>query len=172
MNPPFAGLPHSSSDWTVSSGIATGLPSNSSSATWIVATACAGGGGSGSASGPPGPAVPFCCGRAGLMRDTMVMPNPPTFSPNASAANAASPGPRRAQGGTTTATRKATFLAVCPPRVGADLTGWRLYSDSNGSGALEVHYLGGEGTNAWLAEVAAARGCGGRWRTTWARCGW
>ena len=61
------------------------------------------------------------------------------------------------QSGTTTTT-KASFEALSPPQMGADLTNWQLYNDSNGSGTLQVHYVAGEGTNAWVAEVVAGSG--------------
>jgi RHS repeat-associated protein len=65
------------------------------------------------------------------------------------------------QDGETTTTHS-VYVAVGSPEAGADLTHWRLWADTDGSGTLQTHYLSGDQPDQWLARVDAGAN-GVRW---------
>jgi RHS repeat-associated protein len=65
------------------------------------------------------------------------------------------------QDGETTTTRS-VYVPVGSPEVGADLTHWRLWADTDGSGNLQTHYVSGDQPDRWLARVDAGAD-GVRW---------
>lgn len=67
------------------------------------------------------------------------------------------------ENGTTTTTTHSVFVAVGLPRVGADLTHWRLWADLSSSNVVETRYLSGEAANEWQGRVETT---GTRWLYT------
>jgi RHS repeat-associated protein len=65
------------------------------------------------------------------------------------------------QDGQTTTTRS-VYMPVGTPEVGAVLTHWRLWADTDGAGTLQTHYLSGDQPDQWLARIDAGAN-GVRW---------